>query len=103
MTKEEIAAELANPISNIWSIQLQNNMTFLRGSPSHVYRGEFTSNLQPALPFHLTDAWNLIVRPVFNFTSTPAIDSSGDFDRATGIGQTSLITLLSPAKLEKPV
>ena len=32
---DQIAQELANPISNIWSLQLQNNMTFLRGDPSH--------------------------------------------------------------------
>ncbi len=100
MSNDEIARELSNPISNVWSLQLQNNMTFLRGDPSHSYRGEFTSNLQPALPFHLTDNWNLIARPVFNFTSTPTIDSSDDFDRATGIGQTSLITLLSPRKIK---
>jgi hypothetical protein len=100
MSADEIARKLANPVSNIWSLQLQNNMTFLRGSPSHSYRGLWTSNFQPVMPVHLTEDWNLIVRPVFNFTSTPTIDSSGDFDRANGIGQTSLITLLSPRKAE---
>jgi hypothetical protein len=100
MTADQIAQELANPISSVWSLQLQNNMTFLRGSPSHVYRGEFTSNLQPAMPFHLTDDWNLIMRPVFNFTSTPTVDSTGSFDRANGIGETSLISLLSPQKVK---
>jgi hypothetical protein len=100
MSKDELAQQLANPISNIWSIQLQNNMTFLRGDPSHSYRGEFTSNLQPVMPLHLTEDWNLILRPVFNFTSKPTLDSGGDWDRATGIGQTSLITLFSPKKVK---
>ena len=62
---DELAKKLSNPVSNVWSLGLQNNMTFLRGGPSHSYRGEFTSNLQPVLPLHLTDDWNLIVRPVF--------------------------------------
>ena len=100
LSDDELARKLANPVSSVWSMQLQNNMTFLRGDPSSSYRGQFTSNLQPVLPLHLTDEWNLIVRPVFNFTSTPTLDSSGDFDRANGVGQTSLITLLSPRKSE---
>lgn len=95
LSDDELAQQLVNPISNIWSLQLQNNMTLMRGS-KRSYRGLWTSNFQPAMPLHLTDRWNLIVRPVFNFTSTPAFDSSGDLDRATGIGQTALVTLLSP-------
>ena len=74
MSTDEIARKLANPVSNTWSLQLQNNMTFLRGSPSHSYRGLWTSNFQPVMPLHLTEDWNLIVRPVFNFTSTPTLD-----------------------------
>ena len=39
------------------------------------------------------------MRPVFNLVeSTPTLDASGEFDRANGIGDTSLITLLSPRK-----
>lgn len=94
---DEIAQQLANPISNIYSIQLQNNMGFSRGSGLS-YRGVFTSNLQPALPLHLTDDWNLILRPVFNFTSTRTLESDGSVGRANGIGQSSVIALLSPRK-----
>ncbi len=52
------------------------------------------------MPLPLTEDWNLIVRPVFNFTSTPTLKSSGDLDRTSGIGQTSVITLASPRKLK---
>ena len=101
----EIAQKLANPVSNLWSLGLQNNMMFARGN-GHSYRGIWTTNLQPVLPVHLTDDWNLILRPVFNFTSTPVRDDaaffSGDFranprvHRSQGIGQTSTIALISP-------
>ena len=96
LSADEIGKKLSNPISNIWSLGLQNNMTFVRGGPSHSYRGLSTTNFQPVMPVPLTEDWNVIVRPVFNFTSTPTVDASGDFDRASGIGDTSLITLLSP-------
>jgi hypothetical protein len=99
LSADEIAKKLANPISNIYSLQIQNNMTFSRGG-GRSYRGTFTTNFQPALPLHLNDDWNLIVRPVFNFTSTPVFRSSGDIDRTSGIGQTSVITLFSPRKSE---
>ena len=59
-------------------------MTFLRGGPSHSYRGVWTTNFQPVMPVPLTEDWNVIVRPVINFTSTPTLDSSGDIDRANG-------------------
>jgi hypothetical protein len=35
---------------------------------------------------------------VFNFTSTPRVNSTGSWDRTSGIGQTSVIGLLSPQK-----
>jgi len=97
LSEDELAKQLSNPISSIWSLQLQNNLTMMRGS-GHSYRGKFTSNFQPAMPLPLTEDWNLILRPVFNFTDTPYFDSSGDLDRTSGIGQTSIIALISPQK-----
>jgi hypothetical protein len=61
LSTDELAQQLSNPISDIWSLQLQTNMTFLRGSPSHSYRGQSTTNFQPAMPLHLTHDWNLLV------------------------------------------
>jgi hypothetical protein len=97
MSNDELAKQLSNPISEIWSLQFQNNLSLLRGN-GHSYRGKYALNFQPAMPIHLTDDWNLILRPVFNFTDTPFFDSSGDLDRTSGIGQTSVIGLLSPQK-----
>ena len=42
------------------------------------------------------------VRPVFSFVNTPALDSSGSFGRTPGIGETSVVALLSPARVIHP-
>lgn len=99
LSSDELNKQLANPISEVWSLTLENNMTFLRGGPSHSYRGQFTSTFEPAMPFHVTEDWNLIVRPTINFQSTPALDSGGGFDRANGIGQSTLVAVASPSKI----
>lgn len=70
---QEIGKHLNNPMSSIWNITTQSNMTFLKGNLSPSYRGEFTFNFQPALPIPLTSQWNLIPRPVIPFLSTPYI------------------------------
>jgi len=99
LSSDKLNTELANPISEVWSLTLENDMTFLRGDPSHSYRGRFTSTFEPALPFHLTKDWNLIVRPSISFQSAPVLDSSGDFDRANGFGQSQLVAVVSPRKV----
>jgi hypothetical protein len=96
---EEVSRQLSNPVGSVWSLKLENNMTFLRGDPAHAYRGSWSTKFQPVMPLKLTENWNLIVRPVFEFLSTPTIDSSGDIDRTEGIGQTSAIALISPAEV----
>jgi hypothetical protein len=108
MSADEIAQELSNPVSSIWSFQLQNNMTFGRGD-GRSYRGKWTTNFQPVMPLKLTDDWNLILRPVFNYTNTlerrkDGFDVSSEdvtresLSRTSGIGQTSVVTFLSPTK-----
>lgn len=96
---DEISRQLSNPVGSVWSLKLENNLTFLRGDPAHAYRGSWSTKFQPVMPLKLTEDWNLIVRPVFEFLNTPTIRSSGSIDRTSGIGQTSMIALLSPARI----
>ncbi len=42
------------------------------------------------------------VRRVFSFVNTPTLESSGSFDRISGVGETSVIALLSPARVNHP-
>jgi hypothetical protein len=55
---QEIGKQLNNPVSSIWNITTQSNMTFLKGELSPAYRGQFTFNFQPVLP-------NLVKKPIF--------------------------------------
>ncbi len=70
---QEIGKQLNNPVSSIWNITTQSNLTFFKGNLSPSYRGQFTFNFQPVLPIPLTKDWNLIPRPVIPFLSTPYI------------------------------
>jgi hypothetical protein len=103
----ELNKKLTNPISDIWSLTLQQNNYVLdipgRGS-SH-----WNSNLQlqPVLPVGLTRNWNLITRPVLQlFNSIPYLvfkfhspeqPPNVDIKRTTGFGDTILLTMLSPS------
>jgi hypothetical protein len=51
---QEIGKQLNNPVSSIWNITAQSNMTFLKGNLSPAYRGQFTFNFQPVLSIPLT-------------------------------------------------
>ena len=98
---QEVGKQLNNPVSSIWNITTQSNMTFLKGNLSPSYRGQFTFNFQPVLPIPLTKEWNLIPRPVIPFLSTPYIrgldaNHTPDWTRTAGMGDMAFVTMLSP-------
>jgi hypothetical protein len=98
----EIAKQLLNPVSELWSIQFQQNN--FRMSPGIGFdQGErWSSNLlfQPVLPIALTPNWNLITRPViplFVSQPHPQADDPTHVDRTTAFGDTIWLNLLSPS------
>jgi hypothetical protein len=99
---QEVGKQLNNPISSIWNITTQSNMYFEKGNLSSAYRGQFVFNFQPVLPIPLTDNWNLIPRPVIPILSNPYItgvdpvNRTVDWSRTGGLGDISLVTMLSP-------
>lgn len=99
---QEVGKQLNNPVSSIWNITTQSNMTFLKGNLSPSYRGQFTFNFQPVLPIPLTKEWNLIPRPVIPFLSNPYIRGFDtdtrtlDWSRTGGMGDLAFVTFLSP-------
>jgi hypothetical protein len=96
----EVNKELANPISSIWALQLQENTYWLNKPERNVVNLQF----QPVLPLALTDNWNLITRPVFQvMNSSHYVNSNGNLHRVTGFGDTILATLISASpKLAGP-
>jgi hypothetical protein len=89
----ELNRQLTNPVSSIWSISNQfNNFELNNGHWNNNW------NFQPVLPVSLTKDWNLITRPVMPFYNiVPHETSPGEFARDAGLGDLTLLELLSPA------
>lgn len=89
----ELNRKLTNPVSDIWSISNQFNNFELNNS-------QWNNNwlFQPVLPISLTKDLNLITRPVMPFYNiVPHETSPGEFARDAGLGDLTLLELLSPA------
>jgi len=89
----ELNRKLTNPVSDIWSISNQfNNFELNNGQWNNNW------NFQPVMPVSLTKDWNLITRPVMPFYNiVPHETSRAEFARDAGLGDLTLLELLSPA------
>ena len=102
-----LSTEIANPLSNLWLLQTQQNNTLMQ-MPSG--KGTYVqSNLQfqPLLPIHVSPHWNWISRPVMQLVSSqpyPVATSvnpststiNSDIKRATGFADMIFATAISP-------
>ena len=97
-----LSKEIANPLSNLWLLQVQQNNTFTDvplGNGTYVQ-----SNLQfqPLVPIKVLPHWSLISRPVIQVFSSqpyPVVASGGanaDIQRTTSFGDMVFATALSP-------
>ena len=92
-SSSELNRELTNPVSSLWSISNQFNNFELNN-------GQWNNNwlFQPVLPVSLTKDWNLITRPVMPFYNiVPHETAPNEFARDAGLGDLTLLELLSPA------
>ena len=90
----EIAQELANPLANLMSIPFQMNYDRDIGPRDDGWKVQ--TNIQPVIPFTLSDDWNLISR-----TIVPVIDQEDIFPGAGsqfGLGDINLSLFFSPKK-----
>ncbi len=92
---------LTDPVSEAWSITLQQND--FRVSLGIGQGQRWSSNLlfQGALPVALTPNWDLITRPSITlFTSIPhpQPENPGEIDRTTAFGDIVLLQLLAPRR-----
>lgn len=92
--KSDLAAKIQNPIANLISVPFQNNYDF-----GEDIRPTNTLNIQPVIPFRLSEKINLITRTIIPVISAPMYPQ-GRFD---GIGNITLGALLTPAKPSKVI
>jgi hypothetical protein len=87
----ELAKKLSNPVAALISVPIQSNSLFNAG-PGDGFRE--TTNIQPVIPFDLTEHWNLISRTILPVVYQEGIftDSGNQF----GLGDTLQSLFLSP-------
>jgi hypothetical protein len=94
VSSEELVKQTQNPVADLISVPFQNNFNFAAG-PKHNHQ-IYLLNIQPVIPVHLNEDWNVIARiitPVINLPSlAPGLGS------ATGLGDINPTFFLSPAK-----
>ncbi|MCP3879849.1 MAG: transporter [Sulfitobacter sp.] len=90
----DLAQELTNPLADLMTIPVQMNYDQDIGAGDEGQR--LRTNIQPVIPFHLSQDWNLISR-----TIVPLIDQDDIFPgegSQSGLGDVSLSLFLSPKK-----
>ena len=94
--QEELAKAAQNPVASMISLPFQNITNFGVGPDDKIQN---ILNIQPVVPFALTDNINLITRTIAPVISQPGI-RPGD-DRITGLGDINFTAFLSPANSGK--
>ncbi len=89
----ELAKKTQNPVADLISVPLQNNFNFGMG-PKNVT--QYVLNVQPVIPFKLSEDWNLITRTILPIINQPSIASG--VESAFGLGDLNPSFFLSPGK-----
>lgn len=88
----ELAQKLSNPVANLISIPIQSNFDFDLGPLDDGFK--LQTNVQPVIPFDLSEHWNLITR-----TIVPVIYQEDLFPGSGsqfGLGDVNLTLFASP-------
>lgn len=94
---EDLAKKTQNPVADLISIPFQNNTNFNLG-PNN--RTQNILNIQPVVPFSLTENWNLITRTIAPVVSQPDVTSNSGGEFGLGdINMTLFLSLRKPGKL----
>lgn len=88
---EELARAAQNPLASLISVPFQNNTNFEVGPEEDVQN---ILNIQPVVPFELSEKWNLITRTIIPVISQPG--SSPGQSRKNGLGDIQLTAWASP-------
>ncbi len=87
----DLAKATQNPIADLISVPLQNNINFGLGPDNKVQN---ILNIQPVWPISLNKDWTLITRTIMPVVSQPALAPGQD--RTNGLGDTTFTGFFSP-------
>jgi hypothetical protein len=90
---EDLAKQLTNPVADLVSIPFQFNWANGVGEDDAM---RFILNVQPVVPFSISENWNLIGRFILPFISQPPL-APGD-SAESGTGDITLSAFFSPKK-----
>jgi hypothetical protein len=91
--ESDLAKQAQNPVASLISVPLQNNFNFGVGPNDDL---QYVLNIQPVIPFRLSDNWNLISRTILPILYQPPLGPGiGD---EFGLGDIQMQFYLSPAK-----
>ncbi len=89
----ELAKKLQNPIGDVSSVPFQSNTNFNSGP----HKGtQETLNIQPVIPFHINEDWNVITRTVLPLIWQPSLEPAHTVP--FGTGPTTFSAFLTPSK-----
>jgi hypothetical protein len=89
----DLAKQLQNPVSDLYSVPFQSN-TNLRVGPQ---RGtQEILNIQPVIPIHLNEDWNIITRTILPLVWNPSLAPARSVP--FGTGNTVFTAFLSPSQ-----
>lgn len=93
LSEEELAKKTQNPVADLISVPLQDNLNFNVGPSNRVQN---VLNIQPVIPLPLGPDWNVITRTILPIVSQPTLFPGGGRD--TGLGDLQFTSFLSPVK-----
>jgi hypothetical protein len=96
----ELAKKTQNPIADLISLPLQNNLNFGYGAKDapHSSSTQYVLNIQPVVPVKVTDELNLLTRPIIPVIRQPDLIDGGE---TWGLADIQLQTYLSPSGTDK--
>ena len=89
----DLAKQAQNPIASLISVPFQNNFNFNAGSKEDLQN---VLNIQPVIPFRISDRWNLITRTIVPVIHQPEL--APGIGNVSGLGDVQLSAFLSPEK-----
>jgi len=90
MSKEEIAKASQNPLTAMYSLPIQNNTNFGIGPDDKIKN---VANIQPVLPFDISDDWTLVTRTILPVVYNGAAPQGVD---KWGLGDTGVTGFFTP-------